>query len=398
MPRETIRKIWENLRPFRLDWIQVEVSGLCVGRCRFCPVPQAPGSGQGNLMEPETFARLLPSLPAADMVHLQGWGEPLLHPDFWAMARQVAEAGPRVGFTTNGVLLNREHRWALLESPVEVVGVSLAGATPSTHDRFRQGCPFHLLDENLRALKGEREGAGLDGPHLHLVFLLMRGNLHELPEVVELARRWGAHQVVASHLSLILDREMDGQSVLANPEIRTRAREAIREARSRAAGEAPPRTQSGGRARAASGERAGDPGPFRGAMDEEGKEEGAEISGQEVAFHAYGWDLEGPLPSCPENVLRSCFVSASGQVSPCVMTSGGLARGEEGLSHRFRGTAAPLETLVLGNLREASLEEIWRLAPARDFRRIFRDRIWRGTRGGEGLPGPCRRCYKLFEV
>jgi radical SAM protein with 4Fe4S-binding SPASM domain len=103
-----------------------------------------------------------------------------------------------------------------------------------------------------------------------------------------------------------------------------------------------------------------------------------------IRFHAYGVGDAAGEPSCKENVLRSCFVSAEGEVSPCVMTSPGLMAG-------------PVETLSFGNVRDASLDEIWRSGAARRFREIFRRRIWQGTRGRDGLPGPCRSCLKLQE-
>jgi MoaA/NifB/PqqE/SkfB family radical SAM enzyme len=309
-------------------------------------------------MAPGTFARLLPHLSAADLVYLQGWGEPLLHPEFWSMARQAAEVGARVGFTTNGVLLDDLNRKALLESPVEIVGVSLAGATPGTHDRFREGCPLSVLDENLRALREAREKAGLDRPRLHVAFLLLADNLEELPDAVSLSRHWGASQMVVSQLSLVLDPEMEEQSILTRSDLWPRARDTIHDARSRAG---------------------------RGA------------GGEGMAFHVYEWSAAEALPACPENVLRSCFVSASGLVSPCVMTNVGLT-GAGGMTHRFQNASVPQETLTFGSLQEASLEEIWRSPAARAFRRAFRNRIWRGTRGSQGLPGVCTHCYKLFEA
>jgi len=170
-------------------------------------------------MAPETFTRLLPHLSAADLVYLQGWGEPLLHPDFWSMVRRLEEVGTRVGFTTNGVLLNAANRRALLESSVEIVGVSLAGATTATHDRFRGGCPLSVLDENLLALKEAREVTGLERPRLHLAFLLLADNLDELPDAVSLGRRWGANEMVVSQLSLVLDGKMEEQSILTRPDL-----------------------------------------------------------------------------------------------------------------------------------------------------------------------------------
>ena len=47
-------------------------------------------------MAMETFEALLPAFPAADLVFLQGWGEPLLHPAFWEMAVKARATGAQV--------------------------------------------------------------------------------------------------------------------------------------------------------------------------------------------------------------------------------------------------------------------------------------------------------------
>ena len=112
-----------RLIPLGLDWIQVEVSGRCQGQCQYCPVAVLRGRRENGLMAMETFEALLPAFRAADLVFLQGWGEPLLHPGFWEMAGKATATGARVGFTTNGCFLHEKNRWALLNSGVAILGV-----------------------------------------------------------------------------------------------------------------------------------------------------------------------------------------------------------------------------------------------------------------------------------
>ncbi len=353
MPRLDPGVIWSRLLLFRLDWIQVEVSARCDGDCLYCPVSRLRPLRENALMAPEVFEALLPFFPSADLVFLQGWGEPLLHPRFWEMARQAVSSGTRVGFTTNGRLLDRENRRALLDSGVQVLGVTLAGATPGTHDHFRRSIPLELLDRNLRSLREEKAGEDAGGPDLHIAYQLLAGNRSEVERVVELAERWGAAQIVVSPLSLVLSRELEDESLHDRPREWTGVVDLLREASLKA------------------GERG-------------------------IAFHAYRVQQVETEPVCRENVLNSCFVSAEGEVSPCVMANVGLRRNATA-THRFRGEEHPLPTCSFGNVKERPLPQIWRSRAAREFRRAFRDRIQgRGT-GPGGLPPPCRHCYKLFE-
>jgi MoaA/NifB/PqqE/SkfB family radical SAM enzyme len=408
--REGLRSWADRMAPFRLDWIQVEVSAVCQGGCLYCPVSLLSWHRGDGLMTMATFERLEPWFPSTDLVFLQGWGEPLLHPRFWEMASRVRTAGARVGSTTNGVLLDGANRAALLDSGVELLGVSLAGASSHTHDHFRPGSPLEVLEANLGRLNVERKASGTGLPNLHLAYLLMDGNLRELPLVVDVAERWGASQIVVSHLSLVLSGDLEEQALLARPREWPRVQAVLHETRKRA------------EERDISFHAYG---PGVGGANEAKRGAGAlaRTDGALGCDSAAGSGVDlGPEPACTENVLGSCFVSARGDVSPCVMANLGWEAAEcapgttvvpepaRGCNRRpipgsasgsvhthwFRGREVPLERLVLGNVGNRSLKEIWQSEPAREFREVYRQRL-SGRQGGI-LPAPCRHCYKLLQA
>jgi MoaA/NifB/PqqE/SkfB family radical SAM enzyme len=348
---ETLRAIGDLLTPFHLDWIQIEVSSRCNGRCCYCPVGHFRGRRRDILMPMEVFERLEPFFPSADLIFLQGWGEPLLHPRFWEMVHRARQAGCRVGFTTSGVLLNEGNRQALLDSGMDVMGVSVAGATPATHDRFRAGDPLEVVDLQLRRLRKEKGDASVRLPEVHMAYLLLAANIDEIELAVDRAEVWGATEIVVSHLSLIINPSLEAESFLARPDEWPRAQEQLRAAQSRA------------------------------------RERGIRLVYRSPARH-------GAMGDCGENALRSCFVSALGDVSPCVLANVGSARGAV---HRFDGRGEPLLTLVFGNVGHRSLEEIWRGDAARHFRTTFGAQLSRRRSVAEGWPVPCKNCYKLRE-
>ena len=94
-----------------------------------------------------------------------------------------------------------------------------------------------------------------------------------------------------------------------------------------------------------------------------------------LAFQTYRITEAIPEAACRENVPHSCFVSARGGVSPCVMTNLGLGQEAEE-TDRFQGEDHPIEPLTFGNVRERPLKEIWRSPPARAFRRAIQQRIY----------------------
>ena len=81
----------------RFDWLQLEVAGVCNAACAYCALTCYKGVREGGLMDMGTFERMEPHFASAALVYLQGWGEPLLHPKFWEMARRAKASGAHVG-------------------------------------------------------------------------------------------------------------------------------------------------------------------------------------------------------------------------------------------------------------------------------------------------------------
>ena len=350
---DDLQRMWDRLFPIRLDWLQVEVSARCNAQCKYCPLTCLKDKWHGGLMEPTTFARLKPAFSNVDLVFLQGWGEPLLHHDIWNMVGSVKQAGARAGFATNGTFFTKHTLSQLLDSGVDVMAVSLAGATAATHDRLRRGCGFARIDVGLEALRRDKQASGQSEPAVHIAYLLTHSNWHEVAEIPALAARWGVNEAVISNLSLVARNELNQESLLANPALWPQVRDKLEHAKEMAAREG-------------------------------------------VELHYYMPDLSAPQKICTENVLRSCFVSHNGDVSPCVMTNLSV-RSDATLNHYVRGNSHALERLVFGNVNRDSLQNIWRGEAAKSFRRAFQRRIEVEHLEQEHLPGPCQHCYKLYE-
>ena len=336
------------------DWLQVEISGRCSAACSYCPLSCYQAAWEGGLMEEDTFARLVPAFRGADLVYLQGWGEPLLHPRFWDMAGSVKSAGARVGFTTNGTCLNRASLARILDTPIDILAVSIAGATAATSDRWRADNDFVCLGASLDDLKRMKSERHADGPRVHIAYMLLASNWHELELLPALAHSWGVSQVVVNNLNYICSSEVEKESLFERPDLWEPVLEALVAAEQRA-----------------------------GAL------------GIELYYHRP--DNRDCRSACTENVLRSCFVSHRGDVSPCVLTNFSI-REASAPSHFFRGRAHPVELLVFGNVHRQDLGEIWDSAQARAFRAAFERRLTQQRPDPSELPAPCRRCYKLFEL
>jgi radical SAM protein with 4Fe4S-binding SPASM domain len=182
--------------------VQIEVTGACNLACAMCLVSYRPrlGRAQGAMCL-HTFRSVVDELPELEQVTLQGLGEPLLAPDLPQMVEYATGLGARVGFNTNGMLLTRERARHLVEAGLDWLHVSLDGATPATYESIRGGSSFETVRRHVLGLVEVRHALGAETPRLSLVFVAMRRNVAELPDLVRLAHEWGVGRLRVQNLS-----------------------------------------------------------------------------------------------------------------------------------------------------------------------------------------------------
>lgn len=118
----------------RLRWLFFELTNRCNLRCRHCG-SRCTGQGRSlTLADVEKTLRSARSMKP--MICLTG-GEPLLHPDFFAIAGRIRPMGLYWGMTTNATLIDETTAKRLKEVGMSTVSVSLDGLE-SSHDALRQ--------------------------------------------------------------------------------------------------------------------------------------------------------------------------------------------------------------------------------------------------------------------
>jgi radical SAM protein with 4Fe4S-binding SPASM domain len=182
--------------------LQVEVTAACNLACPMCLVRYRPPVNKlAGAMPLETFTALLDDLPGLDDVTLQGLGEPLLSPHLLDMVAAARARGLTVGFNTNATLLTRPKADALVAAGLSWLCISIDGASAATYEGIRDGASLEHAVRNIRGLVAAKAAAGTDAPRLTFVFVAMRRNLHELPDVVRLAADVGVPNVSVQNLS-----------------------------------------------------------------------------------------------------------------------------------------------------------------------------------------------------
>ncbi len=186
------------------DYLQIEPVGQCNLRCQMCPIQfrqDGPPYGPPAFMDFEVYTRLIDEFVGLRQLHLQGLGEPMMHPRFFEMVAYAVGKGIRVTTNSNLTLINARRAAQCVTSGLDTLHVSIDGATAETFERIRVRGHFDRVIRNLEMVLAARGYLASRLPHLHMVMVIMRQNLHELPDLVRLAQQYRMEQVFVQHLS-----------------------------------------------------------------------------------------------------------------------------------------------------------------------------------------------------
>jgi MoaA/NifB/PqqE/SkfB family radical SAM enzyme len=210
------------LRPVRLAKLYIEPTNQCNLNCTTC-IRNTWEEPMG-MMPDEAFDRIIEGLrdfSPPPFITFGGFGEPLFHPRIVDMVRQVKSLGARVEMITNGTLLTRETSIELVRAGIDLLWVSLDGATPESYEDVRLGAELPNVIENIAGFRDAiRRYAGvlkspiglltLFSTELGVVFVAMKRNISDLPAVLDIGRRFDAKRFMVTNV-LPYTKEMSGQ-------------------------------------------------------------------------------------------------------------------------------------------------------------------------------------------
>jgi radical SAM protein with 4Fe4S-binding SPASM domain len=183
-------------------FVQIEPVGQCNLRCQMCAIQfrkDGPPHGPLAFLPFDDFRRLVVEFGTIDELHLQGLGEPTMHPQFFDMVAWASARGIRVSTNSNLTLWSQRRARQCVASGLACLHVSLDAASPELYERIRVNAHFGKVIRNLRRVMAARREA--NSPlAVRIVTVLMRQNLHELPAVVRLAHEEGVEHVFVQYL------------------------------------------------------------------------------------------------------------------------------------------------------------------------------------------------------
>ena len=189
--------------------VYIEPTNACNLECRTC-IRNIWDEAIGQ-MDSETFDRIIEGLQALSSpptVFFGGFGEPLSHPAIVDMIAKVKALGAQVELITNGTLLTQEMSGRLIEAGLDMIWVSLDGATPESYADVRLGAALPEVSVNLANFRRMRwrdypPPFGFDyplKPQIGIVFVAMKRNIADLPAVISLGNQFGASRFLVTNV------------------------------------------------------------------------------------------------------------------------------------------------------------------------------------------------------
>jgi radical SAM protein with 4Fe4S-binding SPASM domain len=136
-----------------------------------------------------------------------------MHPKFRQILEYLNNYSLKKYFVTNGMLLDKFSD-DIFNFNVDIIAISLDGASPETNNRIRVKGDFTKVITNIKKIVKRRDELKVPYPYMNFVMTLMKENIEELPQMVKLAHDIGIEEVKAVYLTAF-NQEMS-KSVLFN--------------------------------------------------------------------------------------------------------------------------------------------------------------------------------------
>jgi MoaA/NifB/PqqE/SkfB family radical SAM enzyme len=172
-----------------------ETTKACNLSCKHCRAVPRRSIGPTELTTKRAFELIDQVAVAAKPVFVLSGGEPLFRPDLFDIAEYGVATGFRMALATNGTLVDGMTAARIADSGISRVAISLDGAEPDTHDRFRGMPGSHRLA--LRGLHNLRD----EGVSIQINSTIAKHNVTEVPRLLDLALEIGAD---ALHLFMLV--------------------------------------------------------------------------------------------------------------------------------------------------------------------------------------------------
>lgn len=167
--------------------INIEPTTRCNFKCWYCVGRHM----KQDDIRLEDLATMLDNFPGLQTIALVGEGEPLMHKDFFTMARMAQARKIRVMIISNGSAFSQSVIRQLCETEVAYVSISIDSYDAATFASSRLEGNLEKIWQGIRKLRDYRDANGYSFPKISLKGTLFQHTKDQLPGIVDLAKEHG---------------------------------------------------------------------------------------------------------------------------------------------------------------------------------------------------------------
>jgi len=333
-----IKKIykWFYSLFYSWDWVQIEPTSACPHRCFYCPKEVYSHVWRLRFLGLSVYKKFLLQLKkfsSVKLIHIQGWGEPFLHPNLLDMIKIAKNCGFIVGTTTSGMSFKPEFLQKLVESKIDILAFSLAGFQ-KRNDLIRTGTEYKKILEIIERILKIKENLNVSTPRIHIAYMWLRSNYEDLKQVLSDLKLLDISQVVIHTLSFVTKEELEKEVIYPEP-----------------------------------------------AILDFIKEVNSIYSSDKHWIYFYLPKVGMPPSTCPENIEHACFITADGKVAPCVFHQIPVT---EPVPYFFTGKKLMYLPSDFGSIIKEDIYTLWGKRDYKSFRKNFLSHYL------------CSNCYKPY--
>jgi radical SAM protein with 4Fe4S-binding SPASM domain len=184
--------------------LYLETTSRCNLRCKGCILYRGRWEPQRDLSLKELIM-ICDQLPELTRAALHGIGEPLLNAELPGMIQYLKDRKAYVFFNSNGVLLDEIRRDQLIDAGLDELRISLDAASPAGFKAMRNSDEFDCIIGNVQAFSDRIRSLRVSSPRLSLWYLGTRENIYELPDFIRLAASLDVTEVYLQRLVYFQD-------------------------------------------------------------------------------------------------------------------------------------------------------------------------------------------------
>jgi len=186
--------------------LYIETTNRCNLRCKGCILFRGNWEPDRD-MSIQDLVMITDQLPELERATLHGVGEPLLNKELCRMIAHLKKRRAFVLFNSNGILLDDKRQNAIIDAGLDELRISLDAASPEGYEIIRNSNKFNRIVQNLRSFLKLQKKRRAVAPKLSIWFLGTKENITELPSLLRLAAKIGIEEIHLQRLVYFQDHE-----------------------------------------------------------------------------------------------------------------------------------------------------------------------------------------------